>query len=152
MKEKKKVVVEEEEEEEGVRRYINNKRTVQFPPLTTVQAPDSRPLCHGCPDSLATLRKRLPGQMTEVKSQMCAGGTGPLYLETVGVDNLVAYGTLHQHEVELIVFLLQCVLLSGLFTHHTHSRVRQNRLRGQINNALSGGVEGGGGVLNQGYR
>lgn len=66
------------------------------------------------------------------------GATGPLYLETVGVDNLVAYGTLHQHEVELIVLLLQCVLLSSLFAHHTHSCVGQNRLHGQINNALSG--------------
>lgn len=66
-------------------------------------------------------------------SHRCVPRPCPPYLETVGVDNLVAYGALHQHEVELILFFLQCILLSSLFTHHTHSCVGQNRLHGQIN-------------------
>ncbi len=53
---------------------------------------------------------------------------GALYLQTVGVDNLVADGALHEHEVKLVLLFLQCVLLPRLFAHHTHRRVRQNRL------------------------
>lgn len=67
--------------------------------------------------------------LTEVESFNCSQ-PGPLYLETVGVDDLVADGALHQHEVELVLLFLQCVLFPGLFAHHTHRRVRQNRLHG----------------------
>lgn len=51
------------------------------------------------------------------------------YLQTVRVDDLVADGTLHQHEVELVLLVLQCVLLASLFAHHTHCGVRQDGLR-----------------------
>lgn len=80
-----------------------------------------------------TVKKKREGpwvnDSTEVEFFNCSQ-PGPLYLETVGVDDLVADGALHQHEVELVLLFLQCVLLPCLFTHHAHRRVGQNRLHG----------------------
>lgn len=56
--------------------------------------------------------------------------SSPPYLEAVGMDDLVADGALHKHEVELVLLFVQCVLLARLFTYHTHRCVGQNRLQG----------------------
>lgn len=53
----------------------------------------------------------------------------PLHLQTVWVDDLVADGALHQHEVELVVLFSQGVFLPGFFAHQAHCGVGQNRLQ-----------------------
>lgn len=72
---------------------------------------------------------RLHAEVSHSVSCLTAPG-GPPYLETVGMDDLVADGALHQHEVELVLLFLQCVLLARLFAHNTHRCVRQDRLDG----------------------
>lgn len=61
-----------------------------------------------------------------------------MYLEAVGMDDLVADRALHQHKVELVLLFLQCVLLPCLFTHHTHGRVWQDGLQGSRTNKKVG--------------
>lgn len=51
------------------------------------------------------------------------------YLKAVGMDNFIANGALHKHEVELVLLFLHCVLFSCLFTHHTDCSVGQDRLQ-----------------------
>lgn len=75
--------------------------------------------------------------LTEVELFKCSQ-LGPLYLEAVGMDNLVADRALHKHEVELVLLFLQCVLLPCLFTHHTHRCVGQDRLHGSKTNKKLG--------------
>lgn len=52
-----------------------------------------------------------------------------LYLQTIRVDNLIADGALHQHEVELIVLFSEGVLLPSFFAHQAHCSVGQHRLQ-----------------------
>lgn len=52
-----------------------------------------------------------------------------LHLQTIWVDDLVADGALHQHEVELIVLFSQGVFLPGFFAHQAHRSVGQDRLQ-----------------------
>lgn len=53
-----------------------------------------------------------------------------LYLQAVGMDDLIADGALHQHKVKLVLLILQCVLLPGFFAHYTHCCVGQHGLHG----------------------
>lgn len=53
------------------------------------------------------------------------------YLKASRVDDLVADGALHEHEVKLAFFLFHCVLLPGLATHKAHGSVGQHWLRTQ---------------------
>jgi hypothetical protein len=53
------------------------------------------------------------------------------YLKASRVDNLVADGALHEHEVKLAFFLFHSVLLPCLATHKAHSGVGQHWLRSQ---------------------
>lgn len=52
-----------------------------------------------------------------------------LHLQAIWVDNLIADGALHQHEVELVLLFSQGVFLPGFFAHQAHSSVGQNRLQ-----------------------
>lgn len=54
-----------------------------------------------------------------------------MYLQTVGVNDFIADGALHEHEVKLLLFILGGVLFARLSTDETHCRVRQDRLHGQ---------------------
>lgn len=53
------------------------------------------------------------------------------YLKASRVDDLVADGALHKHEVKLAFFLFHCVLLPCLATHKAHGGVGQHWLRAQ---------------------
>ncbi len=52
-----------------------------------------------------------------------------MYLKTVGVNNLIADGALHEHEVKLFFLVLHRVLFPRLSTDETHRCVRQDGLR-----------------------
>lgn len=47
------------------------------------------------------------------------------------MDNLIADGALHEHEVKLLLFVLHCVLFPCLSTDETHCRVGQDGLEGK---------------------
>lgn len=47
------------------------------------------------------------------------------------MDNLIADGALHEHEVKLLLFVLHCVLFPCLSTDETHGRVGQDGLEGK---------------------
>lgn len=53
------------------------------------------------------------------------------HLQTVGVDDFVADGALHEHEVELLLFILGGVLFARFPADEAHCRVRQDRLQGR---------------------
>lgn len=46
------------------------------------------------------------------------------------MNDLIADGALHEHEVELVFVAVQRVLLPRLFTHHAHGGVGQDGLHG----------------------
>lgn len=45
--------------------------------------------------------------------------------------NLVADGALHEHEVELVLLVIDCVLLASLSADEAHGCVGQDGLRGR---------------------
>lgn len=52
-----------------------------------------------------------------------------IYLQTIGMNDLVADGALHEHEVKLLLLILNGVFFAGLPADETHRCVRQDRLR-----------------------
>lgn len=52
-----------------------------------------------------------------------------IYLQTIRMNDLIADGALHEHEVKLFLLILNGVFLAGLPTDETHCRVRQDRLQ-----------------------
>lgn len=55
------------------------------------------------------------------------------YLKASRMDDFIAYGALHKHEVELAFLFLHCILLSCLATHEAHGSVGQHRLEARKN-------------------
>ena len=47
------------------------------------------------------------------------------------MDNLIADGALHEHEVRLLLFVLHWVLFPCVSTDETHGRVGQDGLEGK---------------------
>lgn len=59
------------------------------------------------------------------------GPKGYYYLKASRVDDLVADGAFHEHEVKFAFLLFHCVLLPCLATHKAHGGVGQHWLRNQ---------------------
>ena len=57
----------------------------------------------------------------------------PAHLKASRVDDFIADGAFHEHEVKFAFFLFHCVLFSCLATHQAHSGVRQHWLQGGEN-------------------
>lgn len=55
------------------------------------------------------------------------------YLKASRVDDFIAYGALHKHDVELAFLFLHCILLSCFATHEAHGSVGQHRLEARKN-------------------
>lgn len=61
----------------------------------------------------------------------------PAHLKASRVDDFIADGAFHEHEVKLAFFLFHCVLFSRLATHQAHGGVRQHWLQGKNTREVS---------------
>lgn len=101
--------------------------TLGSPPIAGIKVPPA-------PESFRTPRG--PPWWAGQRSQV----PGAAHLKASGVDDLVADGALHEHEVELAFLLLHRVLLPCLTAHQAHGRVGQHWLesRGEQRSAGAG--------------